>query len=176
MKFTPAGLDGVVVVDIEPVADERGFFARTYCAAEFERAGLAPGFAQSSVSFNARRGTLRGMHYQSAPHEEVKLVRCSRGALFDVVVDLRPDSSTFCRWFGVELSADNGRALYVPRGFAHGFVTLEDGTEASYQISVPYRPESARGVRWNDPRFGIVWPIPPIVVADRDRGFPDFVP
>ncbi|HEX6040824.1 dTDP-4-dehydrorhamnose 3,5-epimerase [Longimicrobium sp.] len=177
MIFVPTLLDGAWVVEPEPVEDERGFFARTWCADEFRARGLDPALAQCSVSFNRRRGTLRGMHFQAAPHAEAKLVRCTRGALWDVVVDLRPGSPTFTRWFGVELTADNHRALYVPQGFAHGFQTLADDTEVFYQISVPYAPGAGRGVRWDDPAFGIRWPHADArILSDRDRAYPDFDP
>jgi dTDP-4-dehydrorhamnose 3,5-epimerase len=174
MKFTAAPLAGVRVVDLEPAADERGFFARSFCAGEFARAGLAACTSQCSVSFNARRGTLRGLHFQAAPHDEEKLVRCTHGALWDVVVDVRADSPTYRRWYGAELTAENHRALYIPKGFAHGFVTLEDATEVYYMMSVPYAPGSACGVRWNDPAFGIDWPIAPAVISARDAGYPPF--
>ena len=175
MKFIPTELSGAFLVDIEPVVDERGFFARTFCREEFARQGLEANFLQTSLSSNIRRGTLRGMHYQAAPYEEVKLIRCVRGAVFDVIVDLRPDSATYRRWVGYELSESNHRALYVPKGMAHGFLTLTDSTELEYHISVAYVPESARGVRWDDPTLGIVWPDVPTVMSARDRNFGDFV-
>jgi dTDP-4-dehydrorhamnose 3,5-epimerase len=174
MKFTAAPLAGACVVDLERAADERGFFARSFCAEEFARAGLAACTSQCSVSFNARRGTLRGLHFQAAPHDEEKLVRCTHGALWDVVVDVRAASPTYRRWHAVELTAENHRALYIPKGFAHGFVTLEDATEVFYMMSVPYAPGSARGIRWNDPAFGIDWPIAPTVISARDAGYPPF--
>lgn len=175
MKFTPAGLPGLVVVDPEPAADERGLFARTFCADEFRRAGLHADFPQCSTSYNAKSGTLRGLHYQAAPHEEVKLVRVTRGAVFDVAVDLRPGSKTFRQWFGLELSADNRRQLYIPQGFAHGFQTLTDQAEVHYSIWPPYAPGHARGVRWDDPAFGIRWPDAAArTLSDRDRSYPDF--
>jgi dTDP-4-dehydrorhamnose 3,5-epimerase len=173
MRFVPTELEGAFVVEQERIADERGYFARTWCAEELAARGLESRLAQCSVSFNHRRWTLRGLHYQAPPFAEVKLVRCSRGALFDVVVDLRPDSPTFRRWAGVELTADNGRALYIPRGFAHGFLSLAEGTEVSYQISAPYKPEAGRGVRFDDPFIGIRWPGPVEVIAPRDRDHPD---
>ena len=173
MRFVPTRLPGTYVIEQERHADERGYFARTWCSEELAAHGLESHLAQCSVSFNHRRGTLRGLHYQAPPFAEVKLVCCSRGALFDVAVDLRPDSPNFRKWFGVELTPDNGRALYVPRGFAHGFLTLADATEVAYQISVPYRPEYARGVRYDDPFFGIDWPSPVEVIAERDRDYPD---
>jgi dTDP-4-dehydrorhamnose 3,5-epimerase len=174
MKFTAAPLAGACVVDLERAADERGFFARSFCAEEFARAGLVACTSQCSVSFNARRGTLRGLHFQVAPHDEEKLVRCTHGALWDVVVDVRAASPTYRRWHAVELTAENHRALYIPKGFAHGFVTLEDATEVFYMMSVPYAPGSARGIRWNDPAFGIDWPIAPTVISARDAGYPPF--
>lgn len=175
MKFTPTAVRGVWIVELERHEDERGWFARTWCAAEFARQGLNPNLSQCSASFNRRKGTLRGMHYQLAPHEEAKLVRCTRGAMFDVALDLRPGSPTFKQWAAVELTADNGRALYLPEGCAHGFQTLADDTEVFYQISAPWRPESARGVRWNDPVFGIRWPLADAaVMSARDAGWPDF--
>lgn len=173
MKFTPTGIAGVWLVDLERHADDRGWFARTWCAEEFSRQGLDPRLAQCSASFNHRRGTLRGMHYQAAPHPEAKLVRCVRGAMFDVALDLRPDSETFGRWASAELTAENGCALYVPEGCAHGFQTLVDDTEVLYQISRPWHPESALGVRWNDPTVGIQWPLGAVaVISDRDRNLP----
>lgn len=173
MRFSATALAGAYVIDYEPHHDERGFFARTWCAQELRERGLEPGLAQCSVSYNHRRGTLRGLHYQSPPFAEVKVVRCTRGALFDVALDLRPDSPTFRKWLGIDLTQDNGRALYVPRGFAHGFYVLADATEASYLISAPYTPSAARGVRWNDPFHGIVWPGPVEIISPRDRDYPD---
>jgi len=173
LRFVPTRLAGVYLVEGERYADERGFFARTWCAREFAEKGLEPELAQCSVSFNRRRGTLRGLHYQAPPFAEAKLVRCTRGALYDVAVDLRPDSPGFRKWVGVELREGDGRALYVPRGFAHGFYCLADATEVAYQISTPFRPEAARGVRWNDPLHGVAWPGPVEVIAPRDRDYPD---
>lgn len=161
-------------MDIDPIGDERGFFARTWCREEFRAFGLSSVVEQSSISFNQKRGTLRGMHYQAAPNEEVKLVRCTRGVIRDIIVDLRAASPTFCRWFAVDLTADNGRMVYVPAGFAHGFQALADQSEVFYQISEPYRLEMARGVRWNDPAFQIEWPISDPILSVRDRSFPDF--
>jgi dTDP-4-dehydrorhamnose 3,5-epimerase len=173
VRFVPTTLAGAYVIEQERHADERGFFARTWCAQEFREHGLEPSLAQCSVSFNHRRGTLRGLHYQVPPFAEAKLVRCTRGALYDVAVDLRPDSPSFRRWVGVELTEDDGRALYIPRGLAHGFYALADGTEVFYQISTPYEPAAARGVRWNDPFHGVEWPGPVEVIAPRDRDYPD---
>lgn len=174
MKFSPTALAGACIIDIEPVPDERGFFARSWCREEFARHGLNPDLAQCSISFNKKRGTLRGMHYQAKPHEETKVVRCTRGAICDVILDLRPESPTFRKWIAVELSADNRRMLYIPAGLAHGFQSLADDTEVFYQISAPYHPESARGVRWDDPAFGIEWPVTERVISDNDRQYPDF--
>lgn len=173
MRITPLGLDGAFVVEAEPQADERGLFARTFCRDTFRAQGLHGDFVQCNSSYNRRRGTLRGLHFQAAPHEEIKLVRCTQGAIFDVAVDLRPDSATFCRWRAVELSADNRRALYVPAGFAHGFQTLTDEAEVFYQMSAAYVPDLARGVRWNDPAFAIAWPVEPPILSGRDAAFPD---
>lgn len=176
MIFTPTPLAGAFVVELEPRRDERGFFARTWCRDEFARHGLNPDLVQCNVSYNRARHTLRGMHYQDAPHEECKLVRCTQGAILDVIVDLRPDAPTHRQWFGVELTADNRRALYVPAGFAHGFVTLTDHAEVFYQMSALYHPASARGVRWNDPAFGIAWPVTDPVLSDKDAAYPDYQP
>ena len=174
MNFLPTPLAGSYIIEIEPIADERGFFSRLWCRQEFQAVGLNMDFEQHSISYNWKRGTLRGMHYQIAPHEEVKLVRCSRGAIWDVILDLRPNSRTFCRWFAEELTADNHKTLYVPAGFAHGFQTLTDDAEVLYQITEPYHPESARGVRWDDAAFGIKWPLPNPILSVRDRQFLDF--
>lgn len=176
MKFLPTPLGGAHVVELEPQEDERGYFARSFCREEFAQRGLKSEFAQCSVSLNHRRGTLRGMHYQVKPHQEAKLVRCTRGRIQDVIVDLRAGSPSFKQWLAVELSADNSRMLYVPEGFAHGFLTLADDTEVFYQISEVHHPESARGFRWNDPAFGIAWPAPVQVISDRDREYLDFQP
>ena len=176
MIFGSTPLPGAAVVDLERREDERGFFARSFCQREFEALGLDTTVAQCNVSFNRRRGTLRGMHWQAAPHGEAKLVRVTRGALWDVIVDLRPESATYCRWFGVELSAENHRALYIPRGFAHGFQTLVDDVEVFYQMSTSYVPDAQRGVRWDDPAFGIEWPILPPFLSERDATYPDYRP
>lgn len=174
MIFTEAPIPGAYVIDPERLEDERGFFARTWCQREFKAHGLNPGLAQCNISYNRRKGTLRGMHYQAVPHAEARLVRCTSGAIYDVIVDLRPDSVTFKRWFPVELTADNRRMLYIPEGLAHGFLTSRDDTEVFYQMSEFYTPGSARGVRWNDPAFGIEWPQEIQVIAERDRNYPDF--
>jgi len=173
MIFHEAKLPGVHEIRIEPRLDERGFFARCWCREEFESKGLTARIVQCSISLNVRKGTLRGVHYQT-PHEETKIVRCTRGSLYDVVVDLRPDSPMFKEWIAVVLSAEKRNMLYVPKGCAHGFLTLEDNTEVFYQMSEFYRPESSRGVRWDDPAFQIVWPGVPEVISERDRTYPDF--
>jgi dTDP-4-dehydrorhamnose 3,5-epimerase len=170
--FEPTRIPGAYLVRLERQADERGFFARTWCADELAAHGAVAALAQSSVSWNRRRGTLRGLHYQAAPHEEAKVVWCIRGAVWDVVADLRPASPTFRQWFGVQLDAAGLDMLYVPPGLAHGFLTLADDTLVHYQISERYRAEQARGVRWDDPSLGIAWPETPVVISDRDRGLP----
>jgi dTDP-4-dehydrorhamnose 3,5-epimerase len=172
--FTETALPGAWIVDVERLEDSRGFFARTWCEREFAERGLNPRLAQCNVSFNKRRGTLRGLHYQAAPHREAKLIRCTRGAIHDVILDLRPDSPTFKRHVAVVLDAESRRMLYVPEGLAHGFQTLEDDTEVFYQMSEFYSPESARGFRWNDPEFGIQLPVEVAVISDRDSSYPDF--
>lgn len=174
MKFAALPLAGAYLIDVQPIEDARGLFARVWCRAEFERQGLCASIEQCSVSFNPKRGTLRGLHYQAAPHGEVKLVRCTRGAVYDVIVDLRADSPTYRGWFGTELTAENRRVLYVPPGVAHGFLTQRPASEVYYQMSTAYVAEAARGVRWNDPAFGIVWPGSVEVISERDRRFPDF--
>ncbi len=174
MKFIETVLKGAFVIEPERIEDERGFFARTFCRREFEERGLNPNLAQCSVSFNHKRGTLRGMHYQAPPHAECKLVRCARGAIYDVIVDLRPQSETFRRWTAVELNADNRRALYVPEGLAHGFETLADETEVFYEISEFHHPELTRGVRYADPTIDIKWPITPTTMSRRDAQLPFF--
>ena len=166
MKFTETSLTGVWLLEIEPHADERGFFARTACSSSFAEHGLNGAFVQQSVSFNAHRGTLRGLHFQAAPYEEDKLVRVTQGAIFDVIVDIRPRSASFGRWFGVELSAQNHKQLYIPKGFAHGFQTLEDNSEVLYAMTVPFQPGSGRGIRWDDPALDIAWPM---AVDETDR-------
>ncbi len=173
MRFTSTAVQGSYIVDLEPATDERGFFARVFCVDEFAAMGLETTVAQSSLSVSHTRGTLRGLHWQRHPHAEAKLVRCVRGALFDVVADVRPGSPTYGRWAGVELSAENRRALYLPPGTAHGFQTLADNTEILYQMSVPYHPDSQTGARFDDPFFGIEWPMEPTVVHPRDTRYPD---
>ena len=172
MIFGHTSLDGLFAIEAEKRIDDRGYFARTWCLDEFYAHGLELGFTQCSTSFNRRRGTLRGLHYQAAPHAEAKLVRCTTGRLFDVAVDLRPDSPTRGRWHAEELSADNCCMLYIPAGFAHGFQTLEDETELFYQISEPYHAEAARGVRWDDPDLAIAWPLADPILSPRDRALP----
>ncbi|MEX2156218.1 MAG: dTDP-4-dehydrorhamnose 3,5-epimerase [Gemmatimonadales bacterium] len=174
MIFTPLELAGAMLVDLERHADERGFFARTWCQQEFRSAGLSDRLVQASISHNRCRGTLRGMHYQEPPHAEEKLVRCTHGAIWDVIIDLRPASPTYLRHLGVELCADTGRALFIPTGFAHGFQTLRDDSQVFYQMSHFYAPAAARGIRWNDPRFGIEWPATPPLLHPRDGAYPDF--
>ena len=177
MKLVPTPLPGTFVVELEPLRDERGWFARTFDAGVFAQAGLEPRVVQCNTSFNERAGTLRGMHFQSEPHGEAKLVRCTRGAVYDVVVDLRPESPAFRRWFGIELRAGAAASLFAPAGLAHGFQTLEDASEVHYQMGSPYVPEAASGVRWDDPAFGIQWPAPPggeRVISERDASYPDF--
>jgi dTDP-4-dehydrorhamnose 3,5-epimerase len=165
---------GAVVIEPERLSDDRGFFARSFCTREFEARGMNPHVAQCNISFNPRRGTVRGMHFQRPPHAEAKLVRCTAGALWDVALDLRPGSPTLGRHFAIELSAENRRMLYLPEGFAHGYQTLADDTEVFYQVSAAYAPDHAGGVRWDDPAFDIAWPLPVTAIADRDRAFPDF--
>jgi dTDP-4-dehydrorhamnose 3,5-epimerase len=174
MIFREIPLAGAFVLEPERFEDERGFFARTWDRDQFEAHGLDPEVVQCSVSFNHRRGTLRGLHFQAAPHEETKLVRCTRGRIWDVIVDVRPGSSTRGRHFAVILSAEEGNALYVPKGMAHGFITLEDATEVFYQISERYSPEHSRGYRWDDPTFAIPWPEPVTLMSDKDRNLPFF--
>lgn len=174
MRFEETPLRGAYLIHLEPITDERGFFARSWCQDEFEKNGLDANLTQCSISFNAKKSTLRGMHYQTAPHEETKLVRCTRGALFDVIVDLRSDSPTFKQWFAAELTAENHLIMYVPKGFAHGLQTLENNTEAFYQISEKYFPDSAAGVRWNDPAFGIKWPEIKPILSQKDCDYADF--
>jgi dTDP-4-dehydrorhamnose 3,5-epimerase len=174
MIFHEAPTRGAFVIEPERLEDERGFFARSFCAREFRAHGLNPCVAQCNISFNRRRGTLRGLHFQRPPHAEAKLVRCTAGAVYDVIVDLRPASPTFCRHFAVELNVRNRKLLYVPEGFAHGFQTLEEDTEAFYQMSAPFEPEARAGVRWNDPAFAIAWPLEVTSISETDRSFPDF--
>ena len=171
MIFTETKLKGAFIIEIEPREDDRGFFARSWCMDEFEAHGLNSRLVQCNISFNKTRGTLRGMHYQSAPFAEAKLVRCTMGAIQDVIIDLRPASPTFKQWVSVELTAENRCALYIPEDFAHGFLTLEDNTEVFYQMSEYYHPEYARGVKWNDPAFGVIWTNINPIVSERDSSF-----
>jgi|SRR5262252_5940905 len=172
MKFHETSVCGVFIIEPDKFADERGFLACSWTPEEFAAHGLNPRLAQCNLSYNKRRGTLRGMHFQSKPYEQAKLVRCTRGAIYDVAIDLRQDSPTRDRWFGAELTADNHRMLYVPEGCAHGYQTLLDDSESFYQLSESYHPESAGGVRWDDPAFGIQWPLPVTVIAERDATYP----
>lgn len=174
MQFHATKLHEAYLVQPEPARDNRGFFARTFCVDEFADHGLETSFPQHSISFSARRGTLRGMHYQRDPHGEAKLVRCTRGAILDVIIDIRPDSPTYRRWQDFELSGMDGRQLYIPKGFAHGFQTLSDDVEVSYLISAPYRPEFAHGIRYDDPAFGINWPLPVTEISEKDLRWPHF--
>jgi dTDP-4-dehydrorhamnose 3,5-epimerase len=174
MRFHHLDLDGACVIDLERHGDKRGFFARAFCQHEFAEQGLATEMVQTNVSYNKREGTLRGMHYQTAPKQENKLVRCTRGSIYDVIVDVRPDSNTFKRWFSIELTAENRRMLYVPEGFAHGFITLEHDCEVIYQVSESYAPAYEAGLRYNDPAVSINWPIEVNVISERDQRWPDF--
>jgi dTDP-4-dehydrorhamnose 3,5-epimerase len=176
MVFHETGIPGAFLIEPERLSDERGFFARTWCRREWEERGLNPNLAQCSVSFNLERGTLRGMHYQKAPFEEAKLVRCTAGTIYDVLVDLRPASPAFKQWFGAKLTASNRSMLYIPEGCAHGFQTLEDESEVFYQISQTYQPDAAAGVRWDDPAFGIHWPLSVTCISPRDQTYPAFEP
>jgi dTDP-4-dehydrorhamnose 3,5-epimerase len=173
MIVSPTPLQGAFLIDVERREDERGFFARTFCVDEL--GSLDARNIQSSISFNPRRGTLRGMHFQRAPHEETKIVRCTRGAIFDVIIDLRRESATFKKWFGARLDQDNHGSLYIPKGFAHGLLTLAADTEVLYMMADPFVSEAASGVRWDDPAFGISWPEKPSLISDRDASYPDFV-
>ncbi len=175
MIFQETGLEGAFLIRLEKREDERGFFARSWCQRECEAHGLNPRVVQCNISFNAKKGTLRGLHYQSFPHQEAKLVRCTAGAIYDVIVDLRPASPGFKKHTAVTLTAGNHDMLYIPEGFAHGFLTLEDNTEVFYQMSEFYVPESSEGVRWNDPTFGIEWPSPPSLISQRDQSYPDYI-
>lgn len=171
MIFKETTLKGAYEIELEQLPDERGFFARSFCKKECEEHGLNPHIVQCNISYNKKKGTLRGMHYQIAPHEEVKIVSCIRGAIYDVIIDLRPDSDTYCQWFAVNLTAENYKMLYIPEGFAHGFQTLEDNTVVFYQMSEFYHPECARGVRWDDATFRIRWPKRPTLISERDKKY-----
>jgi dTDP-4-dehydrorhamnose 3,5-epimerase len=176
MIFTPLEIDGAYAIDVEPLHDDRGFFARSWCCEEFARRGLAAEVKQTNIAYTLRRGTLRGLHYQAAPYQEAKLVRCTRGAAYVVALDLRPHSASFARWVGAELTAENRRSLYVPRGCAQGYQTLADDTEVFYQMSQSYVPEAGRGVRFDDPMFSVHWPLEVAVISDKDRTWPDYDP
>lgn len=171
MKFIETKLKGAYIIEPERLEDERGFFARTFCQKEFDAHGLNPRLVQCSISYNKNRGTLRGMHYQVAPMAESKLVRCTKGAIYDVIIDLNPQSPTYCQWIAVELNNENRNMIYIPEGFAHGFQTLENDTEVFYQMSEFYAPEYARGVRWDDPAFGIVFPLKNKILSEADKNF-----
>jgi len=175
MIFKETKLKGAYVIDLERIEDERGFFARSWCQKEFEKHGLNPLIVHCNISYNIKKGTLRGMHYQAAPYAEAKIVSCISGAIYDVIIDLRRDSPTYCQWFAVELSSDNYRMLYIPVGLAHGFQTLKEYTAVYYQMSEFYNPDSSRGVRWDDPSFGVEWPIKKAIISLKDRQFPDFI-
>ena len=175
MIFTETKLKGAFIIELQRLEDERGFFARSWCQREFEAHGLNPRLVQCNISFNSKKGTLRGMHYQVKSFEEAKLIRCTMGSIYDVIVDLRPDSPSFRQYVGIVLTPDNRKMLYVPEGFAHGFLTLEDNTEVFYQMSEFYMPEYARGIRWNDSAFGIHWPIHAEIISERDQSYPDFI-
>ena len=172
MIFRETTLKGAFVIEIEKFEDKRGFFARAWCQKEVEANGLVSRVVQTNISFNKKRGTLRGMHYQVAPYEQIKLIRCTRGVIYDVIIDLRPDSPTFRKWTGVKLTAENYTMLYVPENFAHGFQTLENNTEATYQVSQFYSPESERGFRYDDPVFQVEWPLPVEVISEKDIAWP----
>ncbi len=174
MIFQETKLKGAYIIKIRELADDRGFFARSWCQHEFEQHGLVSRMVQANISYNTKKGTLRGLHYQLKPHAETKLVRCTRGALYDVIVDLRPESPTYCQWIGIELTADNHQMLYVPQDFAHGFQTLEDGTEAYYQVSEFYTPAAERGARYNDAAFAIDWPLEVSMISNKDAAWPAY--
>jgi dTDP-4-dehydrorhamnose 3,5-epimerase len=175
MRFYETNLRGAFVIELERLQDERGFFARSWCQREFQNHGLNSNVVQCNISYNKERGTVRGMHYQVAPYGEAKLVRCTRGAIYDVIIDLRPDSDTYLSWFDIALTDENRKMLYIPEQFAHGFQTLVDEVEVFYQMSEFYAPECARGFRWDDPTFAIHWPIPVSVISPKDKSYKDFV-
>lgn len=176
MKFLEIPLEGAFIIELEPIEDARGLFARSFCKREFVAHGIPFEVAQCNISTNRKRGTLRGMHYQAAPHEEAKVVSCNRGAVYDVAVDMRRGSPTYLKWFGIELTEDNCKMLFIPKGFAHGFQTLEDMSTVHYLMSEFYHPESARGLRWDDPGIGILWPVADPIVSDKDAALPLFKP
>lgn len=175
MRFIETQIKGAFLIELEPNEDERGFFARTFCIEEFKAHGLDFKVVQCSISFNKKKGTLRGMHYQAKPYEEAKIVRCYKGAIYDIILDLRPESESFKKWISAELNENNRRALYIPKGVAHGFQTLADDTEVFYMMDEFYHPEYARGIRWDDPEFKIEWPLPVMCVSERDKNYPNFV-
>lgn len=174
MKFQETKLAGAYIIDLNLLHDERGFFARIFCRNEFEQHGLVPELMQGNMSWNKSRGTLRGMHYQHYPYQETKFIRCTRGAIYDVIIDLRKESPTYKQWIGVELTSDNRTALFVPKDFAHGFITLQDDTEVFYLVSQSYQPGSEEGIRWNDPQICIDWPFEPVCISAKDAGWPDY--
>ena len=174
MTFTESRIPGAWLIDITAIHDPRGFFAMTWVPSEFRKHGIDPVLAQCNLAFNHQRGTLRGMHFQTAPHAQAKIIRCTRGALLDVIVDLRPESPAYCQWAAVELTADNHRMLYMPEGIAHGYITLTDEVEAYYHASTAWEPKAESGVRWNDAAFAIEWPFAPLVISDKDAGWPDY--
>lgn len=174
MKFIETELNGAYIICLDLLEDERGFFSRTFCRTEFAKLGLNPHLEQCNLSYNEKKGTLRGMHFQSAPNQEAKLVRCTHGAIYDVIIDLRVDSPSYKKWISVELSHENGKMLYVPEGFAHGFQTLEDNTEVFYQMSHRFVPESSKGLRWNDPEFAIEWPSGDRIISFKDQQYANF--
>lgn len=176
MKFIETKLKGTFIIEPDRIEDDRGFFARTWCQREYNDHGLNPSLVQCNISFNKKKGTLRGMHYQVSPYGEAKVIRCTAGEIFDVIIDLRPDSETFTKWLSFVLTEENRNMIYVPEGFAHGFVTLTDNTEVSYQMSEFYSPEHARGIRWDDQAIGIKWPIETSIISVRDRNYPLFSP
>ena len=175
MIFTPTKLKDAFEIDLKKIGDDRGFFARTFCVEEFKQHGLNTHFVQCNMSFSADKHTLRGFHYQTGGAEEAKLIRCTRGSILDVIIDIRPDSPTYCEHIGVELSEKNHKMLYVPEGFAHSFITLENDTEVTYMVSAMYAPEQERGIRWNDPAFNIQWPTDNPTTSEKDSKWPDFV-
>ncbi len=174
MKFIETPLKDSFIIEIEKHTDERGFFARTFCKKEFGELGVPDNIVQTNLSFNNKSGTIRGMHYQAEPYAEPKIVSCYAGEIYDVIIDLRKDSETYCKWFGIRLSESNYKSLFIPRGFAHGFQTLQNNTLIHYQMGEYYMPEYARGIRWNDPVFNISWPLDEVTVSEKDNGYPDF--
>lgn len=174
MIFTETELKGAYIIEIKKLEDERGFFGRSFCRREMEEHGLSANIVQANTSVSLKKGTLRGMHFQVEPHQEAKLIRCVRGSIYDVIIDLRPESPTFKKWFGVELSSDNYKMLYIPENFAHGFMSLTDNVEVYYNVTAFYTPGAEKGIRWNDRAFNIEWPFEPLVISDKDRGHPDF--